>query len=175
MTALYKEACGGASGNVNHNVVRAVMRTAPWSRNPSHYRYSTPVDPTAAATDWRDGGGALSGDNVLSFCGKGPEGGPAVGAASYPGTLSGGVRAAIKPACSSCGGSGPPPGGQAAGGLKLQELAKPGTDDGRLYQLVWTSGTARLPAGTEASQYDSLGLVPLQPNGRGAVGRGDGH
>jgi hypothetical protein len=120
--ALVKETCGGT---MNHNQLRAILKSAAYNRNPNGWRYSTPAYPL----DQKDGGGALLAGAALAFCGIG-SGGPTVftGSSNISVTKGSGLPKGSSPAAGS-----PPPGGAKSDDqLRIENYAAPGPGDGRI-------------------------------------------
>jgi hypothetical protein len=67
IAALTREACAWRWPDMDHRIIRAIMRTAASKYNPSGLRYSTPTQ----GVDWEDGAGFVSAQLVEPFCDAG--------------------------------------------------------------------------------------------------------
>jgi hypothetical protein len=165
MALLMKEKCGAP--NLDPRLVRSILRTAAWSRNPEGWLYSTPgiLAPDGTLYDHKDGGGAPMAENIAQFCGTGTGAPPTasgtlnvdlVGTPSMPPFTLREVGADAPPGGT---GKGPPD----SGGSASTDAKVPGTNLGAPY---WT---ADLGAGKRVRTTFSWDACPVGSTARAAV------
>jgi hypothetical protein len=163
MVALFRQECGPTNGYINVNsYIRAITRNAAWASNPDHWLYETP----AKGHDGKDGGGFLSADKLMLYCGT----------ANCTSDCSGRNPTPTNPTAGPTGD--PPPNGGPpnddgglsgmAAGVHIENTSRtPGPSDGRGYWTIWTSsGTihgVRATLSWDVCPSSMTGTAPAAP------------